>query len=193
MSKKKDILRAATELFSRKGFKDTSIDEVAEKTGVAHGTVFYHFKTKEDLLLAILAEFEKELVSAYQRHMEALQLENGLEMLEDAVAFYLQLAASMEERFLLLHRHDAYELAEANASCRKHLESIYNCLVDIFEKPIKSGQGDRSIRKLPARRMAMIIFAMVDGLVRLNTYRLYHADTLYNLLIDACDRMLAAR
>jgi len=44
---------------------------------------------------------------------------------------------------------------------------------------------------MPARRQALILFASVDGLVRLKTFDLYQAETLYGELIGACRRMLA--
>ena len=114
-----------------------------------------------------------------------------MEMMEDVISFYLYLASSMEDRFLILHRHDAYELSRANPRCREYLEAIYNCFVDIFEKAITLGQNDGSIlKKIPARKTAMIIFAMVDALVRFNTYSLYDAGALYEELINSCHRIL---
>lgn len=46
------ILEAATELFTRNGYRNTSIDQVAEAAGIAKGTVYLHFKTKIELLIA---------------------------------------------------------------------------------------------------------------------------------------------
>jgi hypothetical protein len=43
---------------------------------------------------------------------------------------------------------------------------------------------------VPARKHAFIVFASVDGLVRLKTFNLYQAETLYSELIAACLRML---
>ena len=54
MTKKQAILEAATRLFSVKGFKDTSMAELSKMIGVAQGTIFYHFKNKEELFLAVL-------------------------------------------------------------------------------------------------------------------------------------------
>jgi hypothetical protein len=44
---------------------------------------------------------------------------------------------------------------------------------------------------IPARKHAFIVFASVDGLVRLKTFNFYQAETLYSELIAACLRMLA--
>ncbi len=192
MSKKEAIMDAAARLFSTKGFNETRLSEIANMTGAAEGTVIYHFKSKEGLFLSILKAFKDSIVSELKKYTRDREFENGLKMAGDLITFYLQLADSMEEQFLLLHRHDAYQLALTREECREDMEAIYDCLVDVFEQAIELGQKDGSILDMPARKMAMIIFSMVDGLLRLNTYGLYDAGTLYNELIFACNRILAA-
>ena len=190
MSKKKDILDVATRLFSQRGFKETSMADLSKLTGVAQGTIFYHFENKERLFLSILEEFKDDITKEFERYMAGRVFETGMEMMEGAISFYLYLAGAMEDRFLLLHRHYAYELAEVNPICRMHLESIYGCLSDIFERAILRGQEDGSIGPVPAKKTALIIFAMVDGLVRFNTYNLYDAGALSNELMESCRKIL---
>jgi AcrR family transcriptional regulator len=190
MSKKETIIRAAAILFSQKGFENTRMSEISRMTGAAEGTIFYHFKNKEELFLAILEEFKQDIISEFDRYLDKMDFETGMEMLEGSLSFYLSLAGSMEDRFLLLHRHDAYELARVNPACKNHLEAIYNGLVDVFERAVRMGQEDGSMAPMPARKTALIVFSMVDGLVRFNTYELYDAGSLYYDLIKACRRMV---
>ncbi len=185
-----DILRSATTLFARKGFKNTSMAELSQVSGVAGGTIFYHFKSKEDLFFAILADVKDKILTGFEQYFREQRHENGLKMVEGAITFYLDIAGKMEDRFLLLQRHDPHRLAEAHPVCRQHLETVYNCLVDIFERAIRTGQKDGTIRKLPARKTALIIFSMVDGIVRLDTFKLYEASALYHELVAACRRMI---
>ncbi len=193
MTKKEDILTTATRLLAIKGYNQTSMGELAKLTGVAHGTIFYHYKNKEELFLAILKEFEAEILSESRRHHNALEAADGLAQIEAAVAFYFELAAQMADRFLLLHRHDAYELSQVNPTCRRRLESIYDCLIGLFEAAIVAGHNDGTIdSSLAARKTAMLVFTLVDGLVRFNTYSLYDAGSLYGGLITALRRMLAS-
>jgi AcrR family transcriptional regulator len=190
MSKKLEILKSATHLFAAKGFKPTSMAEVAAMTGTAGSNIFYHYKTKEDIFLAILKTIKDELLSQMETHMRRQRFGNGLVMLEAMVACYLDLAAANSEWFMLLHHRFPYELAEVNSICREHLEAIYTCFIDQFEKAIRTGQADGSILKTSARKAAMVIFAMVDGVVRFNTYNLYEAGSLYGELGKLCRRML---
>ena len=48
--RKNEILDAAQELFLTQGYEKTSVDNIIKKVGVAKGTFYYYFKSKEDLL-----------------------------------------------------------------------------------------------------------------------------------------------
>jgi len=190
MSKKETILHAATRLFAEKGFKETSITELSKATGAAEGTIFYHFKNKEDIFLSILDDTRNRVIEEFERYLEEGEFDTGLDMIEGAISFYFYLAGIMEEQFLLLHRRHPHELAEVNPVCREHLEAIYNCFVNGFEQAILLGQKDGSIRKMSPKKTALIIFSMVDGLVRFKTYNLYNAGALHNEFMGLCRRML---
>jgi hypothetical protein len=63
--------------------------------------------------------------------------------------------------------------------------------VDIFERALMLGQEDGSItRELPARKTALILLSMVDGLVRFKAHNLYDTGALINELLAGCRRML---
>ncbi len=164
--------------------------ELSRMTGAAGGTIFHHFKNKEALFLSILGGIKETILGGFDQYLKVENFKNGLEQVEGAVSFYLHLAGQMQSQFLLLHRHFPYKMAESNPVCRDYLESIYDCLLDIFEKGIVRGQQDGSIDQVPARQSAMILFSMVDGIARFNTYQLYDAGALYSDLMAACRKML---
>jgi AcrR family transcriptional regulator len=192
MSKKQDILDAATWLFSQRGFKEAPMAEISKMTGAAEGTIFYHFKTKEDLYISVLESLKQDILDEFDRFLETNTFSTGLDMVEGVISFYAELTGKMEDRFLLLHRHYPYQLAEVNPICRSHLEQIYNCFVDMFQRAIVRGQQDGSIAAMDPGKTALITYAMVDGLVRLNSHKLYDAGALHNELLRLCRRMLRA-
>lgn len=166
------------------------MSEVAKSAGVADGTVFYNFRSKEELYLAVLEDFRDNIKRALDDYLEQTRFSTGLELVEGLVRFYISLAEDMAKRFLLLHRYDSYKLARGNPAFQQHLEDIYDCIVDAFEKAIERGLDDGSIADIPARKYAFILFASVDGMMRLKTFSLYQTETLYSELIGACHRML---
>jgi TetR/AcrR family fatty acid metabolism transcriptional regulator len=76
MSKKavrrESIIQAAIEVFSKKDFKSASISEIAQKAGVADGTIYQYFKSKEDLFFAIPIEKTNEFRSQLELHLEGI-------------------------------------------------------------------------------------------------------------------------
>ena len=69
-NKRERIIAAAAKLFGDKGYHDTTTAEIAESAGVAAGTIYIYFSSKEELLVAVFEEF-------LGRHME--QLREGVE------------------------------------------------------------------------------------------------------------------
>lgn len=55
-SKKSQILQAAAELFGTKGFKATTVRDIAERAGVLSGSLYAHIDTKEDLLVEVVRQ-----------------------------------------------------------------------------------------------------------------------------------------
>lgn len=190
MSKKEEILDAAIILFAEKGFRDTSISEVAKAVQISNANVFYHFKNKEELFLAVLKNVKEGILGYFDEYLQKKEFESGLQMMEELIAYYLYLAGAMEQWFLLLHSHYPYRLALVNNVCRSYLEETYNGLVDIFELAVVTGKEDGSIAAENSRKAALVIFSMIEGVVRFKIYNLYDAGVLFNELIKSCNKIL---
>ncbi len=63
--KQSRVLKAAIDIFAEKGYAAASTSEIAQRAGVAEGTVFRHYKTKKDLLLSIAAPMMSKLVAPF--------------------------------------------------------------------------------------------------------------------------------
>jgi AcrR family transcriptional regulator len=48
------LLRAAAEVFSERGFKDASVDEIATRAGYSKGALYWHFESKDELFFALM-------------------------------------------------------------------------------------------------------------------------------------------
>ncbi|AFC32033.1 TetR family transcriptional regulator [Paenibacillus mucilaginosus 3016] len=64
-NKQRRIVQAAVEIFAEKGYSAASTSEIAQKAGVAEGTIFRHYKTKKDLLLSIIGPTMAKLVAPF--------------------------------------------------------------------------------------------------------------------------------
>ena len=69
-NRKSDLVAAAAKLFRKKGFDATSTRDIATAVGMRSGSPFYHFKSKGDLLYAVMAEGMR---AAIEKQEKALQ------------------------------------------------------------------------------------------------------------------------
>lgn len=177
-------------MFAEKGFTNTSMTEVAEVAGIAGATIFYHFKSKKELFLAVLDDVKSGILHEFCGYFSGQVFSTGIDMLEAAIAYHLDLAESKKKWFLILNHHYVHELALVDPVCRSHLVNIYDCLVAIFEQALDKGQEDGSVRPLPTRKTALVILAMLNGILQMENNRLYDAAALYEELLVSCRHMV---
>ncbi|MCI7263518.1 MAG: TetR/AcrR family transcriptional regulator [Clostridiaceae bacterium] len=61
--RRNEILDAAERLFGTKGFDNTSTNDILNEVGIARGTLYYHFKSKEDILDAMIGRITEQLIA----------------------------------------------------------------------------------------------------------------------------------
>jgi TetR/AcrR family transcriptional regulator, cholesterol catabolism regulator len=67
----KEIVAAAAKLFQEKGYHATTIQDVADEVGMLKGSLYYHIKSKEELLYLVTQEPIRELIERQKRLMES--------------------------------------------------------------------------------------------------------------------------
>ena len=75
-STRERILNAALNIFSRKGYHDTRLDEIVDESHTSKGAIYFHFPNKERLFIALVDQFADLLE---RRVTEAIQEETGME------------------------------------------------------------------------------------------------------------------
>ncbi len=93
--KRERLIESACKLFHEAGFKDTSIADIAEDSGVPLGNVYYYFKTKDDLAAAVIdqrAETIKECARQWEENPDPkarlLSLLDMQESMKEQIAQY---------------------------------------------------------------------------------------------------------
>jgi len=60
-----ELLRIAAELFATKGFKNTTVRDIADASGILSGSLYHHFDSKESMVDEVLSTFQDELFGKY--------------------------------------------------------------------------------------------------------------------------------
>lgn len=142
-STRQHILDTARQVFASQGFGRTSLDHIAAEAGVSKMTIFYHFKNKEELVVAALDESHTECMTGVQD--EAVNREQDTKKLVGAIFEVL------EERLSRHELNDIYmrAIAEFGKDDSQIGEAIHRHFQDI-EQTLKllvaeSGSGDPDV------------------------------------------------
>ena len=70
-TRREELLSIAAQLFADRGFKNTTVRDIADAAGILSGSLYHHFDSKESMIDEILSSFQEELFRQYDEVMAA--------------------------------------------------------------------------------------------------------------------------
>ncbi len=160
------ILTAAEGVFTKKGFDEARMEDIADKTGLSKGTLYLYFKSKDDLIFAILDrifqhEF-RQLAGVIDEHGTASgALLAVTDLVARDVSGMLRLIPIIYN-FLAL----AFRSKPVQRSLKKYIRGYLDILTPIIQKGIDSGE----FRAVEAGQVAVAAGAIIEGTILLWVY-----------------------
>jgi len=139
--KRQLIIDAAIEVFSRNGFHDSTISQIAQRANVAEGTIYQYFKSKEDLFFSIPVDKTQQFYKELELHLQGIN--GALNKIRKFVWYYLYHLQDNPEyaRALMLEMRVNRNFANTKAF------GAYRPLTKRILEIIKEGQEEGAIRK----------------------------------------------
>lgn len=124
------LLEAALEAFSEYGFKGTSTRDIAERAGVHHPLITYHFKNKEELWRAaadrVFSEFTAALIDAQRRAAS----QSPRERMASMIRTYVRYAAKKPALHKLMLQESSRASGRLDWLVEMHLKPLYESVVE---------------------------------------------------------------
>lgn len=167
--KRARILQAAAEVFAERGYHATRITEIARKAGVADGTIYLYFPSKDALLVALVDD-------AIGRFFDVLDGElGGLHSASEKLSRIVALQLGMLESHRALAEVFTVNLRETRRSLRALVVPKFQIYLDRIADVVAEGQRRGEFRTdLPPMLVARTIFGALDGVTL--TWALGRAD-----------------
>jgi AcrR family transcriptional regulator len=160
---KEAILQAALELFVRKGYHGTSINEITHKAGVTKGALYSYFTGKGELLLQIIEQYKvrslNEMIKTVSEYPG-----NALEKLHRTISFNSKFAYENKDLVVFL----TFLSTELNADVdfEPALESVYREYQKFISQLIRQGIRQGLFRKeLDPELAALVFIGLHDGVL----------------------------
>ena len=150
------ILAAAERLMAKKGIQDSSLAEIAKAAGISRGTLYYHYRSKEELILDIAEGHMKSLTGKFVTLAES-RADMGLSSLLERL--FTEILA--DDTRSSLHLHIMHEVFEGSEAIRKRMDRSYGEWLALSEVQLaKLGTGTRDLKDI-----SRLVIAAIDGLI----------------------------
>ena len=159
--KRKQILDAALTVFSRKGYGEATIPDIAQEAGVAVGTIYNYYQGKRHLLISIIEAFV--ITEPFKKLLEHPPEADDVSFFSSMIKERLEFGTGNLNRFFFL-----FSEVQRNPELRQqYTEQIFRPIMKYIQKYLNSRISSGAFRPVNTTVMSRLLPAMVIGLVLL--------------------------
>ncbi len=151
---KRKIFETSMKLFAEKGYDATSIEEITATVGVAKGTLYYHFSSKEEIFNFLVEEGIKLLQNSID--IKTSKLTNYIDKIKAIILIEIKIVLKYENLITIL-LSQFYGKEARNQKCQKH---IYEYIEQI-EKIVKEGIVAGQVKQGDSKAIASEIYGLI--------------------------------
>lgn len=155
------ILQSALEVIAQRGYPDTRIADIAERSGISAGLVIYYFKTREHLLTEAIKYLDDRWYSNAQQRLASLP--TALARLEEIVAMICLPEADPEPYSWRLIWLDLWAHAVRNAEVATVRQKADDRWRELIESVVRSGQETGEFRDVNLTDFSISLATLLDG------------------------------
>ena len=133
---KRRIFTTAIKLFAQNGYESTGIEEITAVAGVAKGSLYYHFETKEELFDLLLEEGRKLLYNSIEIKFRSCN--NALDKLKAIIMIQIKSLIKYEDFVTVLVNNTLGENSRTK-KCQKALDEYMEKIQEVIQEGIDEG------------------------------------------------------
>ena len=151
---KRKIFETAMKLFAEKGYEATSVEEITATVGVAKGTLYYHFSSKEEIYNFLIEEGMKLLHNSIEIKTE--NLTDPIAKLKAVITIQLKVIMKYDE-FITILLSQIWGTEPRHQQFRKYIYEY----IDVIQKIIDEGIEKGVIKNCDSQLMASSVFGAI--------------------------------
>lgn len=142
---KRKIFETSMKLFAKKGYDATSIEEITATVGVAKGTLYYHFSSKEEIFNFLVEEGMKLLKNSID--IKTAKAKNTIDKLRAIILIQIKIIIKYED-FMTIVLSQIWGNEPRNIMCKSKVIEYIKTIEEIIKEGINKGEiinGDPEI------------------------------------------------
>ena len=132
-----DIVNIARKVFSRKGYRHTTMEEIARAANMGKSSIYYYYKGKEDIFEAVVVKEAQELKRQLIRVISSGN--TPIDRLKDYITFRLYHVKTVSNFYAVLNENDFGQMKFVKRVREKFEEEEFKMVREVLEKGMSDG------------------------------------------------------
>ncbi len=158
------IIRESIKLFLARGYRGTSVKLITEAAGIGRGTLYWYFKSKDEILVSIFERFEQEFLQGLFRAVNSK--EGDFTARYKAFHKFATEFARDQRELAIVFNTLLNEIVGTNGEPEKVVKKVYERYRRFLESMIEDGKKDGSVKaSLDSSLYARVVIASHTGML----------------------------
>jgi AcrR family transcriptional regulator len=185
VERRQQILAAAMTCFMRKGYHQATMDDIVVESGLSKGTLYWYFKSKKELFLALVQSIMQQIEFGWQAAIDDSTKSATEKLLLITALFRVELG-EMAPFFGIMM--EAWALTRHDPDVEELVKGMYTPYLDIMSQIIAEGVANGEFEADSAEATALVIMILYDGLTLAKALEILDMD--WDRLLDATESLL---
>ena len=155
------ILDAALEVFVKKGYAQTRMDDIVDLSGLSKGAIYHHYSSKNELFLSLIDHWETYFFTDILK--KSLIDKDPDDLLREIVVDVVN--AFKTKKYVFLAELEFWSLANHDENVRIKTKELYVKLLNMFKSIINKGIKDKKYKKVNVAVGSLSIMTAIQGVI----------------------------
>ena len=161
ITSKDHILEAALQVFVKKGYSATRMEDIVSSSGYSKGAIYHHYSSKKELFLSLIDYWEAySFPYIFDNDLEKLTSSDCLRLIIKNI-----LKTFKTKKYVFLAELEFWALANHDDDVRTKTKELYNRLLMLFKKIINKGISEGEFKSLDVDVAALSIMTSIQGVI----------------------------
>ena len=158
--RKSQILDAAFSVFVEKGYSETTMDDIVQKSNMSKGAIYHYYSSKKELFLSLIDHWE--IYSFPNFYSKGNKEKSASEILMNLSNIVLNVFK--KRRHVFLAEVEFWSLSNKDYDVKEKSRLLYNKLLYLFELILKKGIREKEFNKVDTKVVSMTILTSLQGI-----------------------------
>lgn len=155
--KKIQILKVSQQIFARYGFFKATMDDIAQAMGMKKGSLYYYYKSKEDILRDVVHYESEQFLKALEKEIALVKTP------QEKIVRFLQFRLKQFKEVMNLHQISIQAFLEATSVISRLYRECFENEIELLAEVVQEGIDQQVFMKYDSKKVAQVLLTFAEA------------------------------